>query len=681
MKTDVADLAKLGLGLCGAVVVARMLWKLKARALEKQSEDKKEPSGNVTSPKSNASGAPSEGLWIYFGSQMGTAEGFSRELEEEASKLEIPAMVVDMEDFDPDIFVQHKAVIMVVATYGEGDPTDNAVEFYKWIHEDGREQDCLKGMNFAVMGLGNRQYVNFNSVGKAIDKQLEILGATRVYERGEGDDDQNIEEDFEQWKENGLWPALRKALGKEESQGKEEGLESAETALSRLTLQVKMGESVRDLPVDPLVQVGGADIIGKWYFQASQAPVVVCEELRQKPNLEGGKTTKHLEFDIKQLPGVSWRTADNLEVLPQNPSDVVEWFAERLKVHDHLEHYMTFTRTNTTKPVKKPFPAPCKVQTALSIYCDLCALPQRSTAKRFAPLVQDAADREVLFALVQDREAYQVLLDGRLTLQDFFELFMQSAEIDLSAFVQICQRQKNRPYTIASSSKEDSTRIGICVSLVQEETKPVQTVLKELSTKGIEVPRASAYLQKLGACASQPRRFRGLCSEMLCARTTRGEKLWIAARASSFRLPKRTTTPIIMLGAGTGLAPFRGFVREFMAEKGSRSKTVLFFGCTRSDEDFIYKKELEDAVQKEPPALKQLVTAFSREQKEKIYVQHRLRENSAEVKQMMADGGYIFVCGATSMGKQVRDELVTILGSADYFDRLKTEQRYVEELW
>ena len=131
-----------------------------------------------------------------------------------------------------------------------------------------------------------------------------------------------------------------------------EGLESAETALSRLTLQVKMGESVRDLPVDPLVQVGGADIIGKWYFQASQAPVVVCEELRQKPNLEGGKTTKHLEFDIKQLPGVSWRTADNLEVLPQNPSDVVEWFAERLKVHDHLEHYMTFTRTNTTKPVK-----------------------------------------------------------------------------------------------------------------------------------------------------------------------------------------------------------------------------------------------------------------------------------------------------------------------------------------
>ncbi|CAK9031031.1 NADPH--cytochrome P450 reductase 3 (CPR) (P450R) [Durusdinium trenchii] len=681
MRKDVSDLVQLGLGLGAAAVVAGILWKLKRRSEGAQPSVTKKDGGRREVPRSAASQGPSQGLWIYFGSQMGTAEGFARELEEEASKFDIEATVVDMEDFDPDTFLEHKAVVMVMATYGEGDPTDNAVEFYKWIHEDGREEGCLKGMSFAVMGLGNRQYVNFNMVGKEVDKQLEVLGASRVYERGEGDDDQNIEEDFEQWKENGLWPALRKALGKEENQAKDEGLESAEAALQRLTLQVKMAESARGLPVDPLVQVGGADIIGKWYFQASQASVVACEELRQKPDIDGGKTTKHLEFDVKQLPGVSWRTADNLEVLPQNPDGVVEWFADRLKVKDQLEHHMTFVRTNTSKPVKKPFPAPCKVQIALSIYCDLCTFPQRNTAKRFAPLVQDAADREALFGLVQDREAYQVLVDGRLTLRDFFELFMPSADIDLSAFVQLCQRQKNRPYTIASSSKEDSTRIGICVSMVQENHKSPEAVLKELGARGITLPQESAYLQRLGETASAPRRFRGLCSEMLCLRTSKGEKLWIAARASTFRLPKRTTTPIIMLGAGTGLAPFRGFVREFMVEKGSRSKTVLFFGCTKSDEDFIYKEELDQATKADPPALKEMITAFSREQKEKIYVQHRLREKSGDVKQMIDNGGYIFVCGATSMGKQVRDELEKILGSADYLERLKTEQRYVEELW
>ena len=298
------------------------------------------------------------------------------------------------------------------------------------------------------------------------------------------------------------------------------------------------------------------------------------------------------------------------------------------------------------RALRKPFPAPCTVHTALSLYCDLVAFPHKNVAKRFMPFVQEAADQEALLALVKDREAYQVLSEGRLTLKDFMELF--PCDIDLGTFVQICQRQKNRPYTIASSSKEDSTRIGICVSMVQEALKPLPDVFTELKSKGFHVPQAAAYLQRL---TSTERTFRGLCSEMLCTRTGNGARLWIAARPSSFRLPKRTTTPIVMLGAGTGLAPFRGFVREFTAEKGSRSRTCLFFGCTKSQEDFIYKEELEEAVEQQN--LKQLITAFSREQKEKIYVQHRLRERQEEVKQMIADGGYIFVCGATSMGKQV----------------------------
>ena len=88
------------------------------------------------------------------------------------------------EDFDPDIFVQHKAVIMVVATYGEGDPTDNAVEFYKWIHEDDREQDCLKGMNFTVMGLGNRPdviLINSDMHLHNLDFRYCIIGIVRMH--------------------------------------------------------------------------------------------------------------------------------------------------------------------------------------------------------------------------------------------------------------------------------------------------------------------------------------------------------------------------------------------------------------------------------------------------------------------------------------------------------------------
>mmetsp|Transcript_23536 Transcript_23536/g.79804 ORF Transcript_23536/g.79804 Transcript_23536/m.79804 type:complete len:144 (-) Transcript_23536:113-544(-) len=135
------------------------------------------------------------------------------------------------------------------------------------------------------------------------------------------------------------------------------------------------------------------------------------------------------------------------------------------------------------------------------------------------------------------------------------------------------------------------------------------------------------------------------------------------------------------IGAGTGVAPFRGFVREFKAENGARQKTMLFFGCQKSDVDFLYKDEFQEALDAEPKVLGELVNAFSREQDKKVYVQHRLRERAQDVAAMVQDGGYIYVCGATSMGAAIRDELTIALGSPDYVTRLLTEGRYIEELW
>mmetsp|Transcript_94287 Transcript_94287/g.170319 ORF Transcript_94287/g.170319 Transcript_94287/m.170319 type:complete len:690 (+) Transcript_94287:56-2125(+) len=689
MGAHSSDLLKLGAAVVASVTIARFLWTRFVSKSSKEGQEKKVQDAASEGTGKGAAGeqAPEEGIWIYFGSQSGTAEGFAKELEQEASSHDIAATVVDMEDFDADVFVQHKTVVIVVATYGEGDPPDNATEFYKWIQDLSLASDLLKGVTYTVMGLGNRQYVHFNSSSKAAHKHLARLGATSVYPAGEGDDDQNLEEDFEQWKGNGLWPSLRKAVGVggEQEAGADSGaLESAEAVLSKLPLKLELAAVQKDLPLDPLVQVGGADVLGKWYFHASLAPVCVCDELRQVVDEAGGKTTKHIEFNVKQLPALDWRTADNLEVLPQNPDSEIEWFAQRLGVLDQLDTSLTFVRASSTqKAVKKPFPAPCLVRTALGIYCDLCATPSRAAARRLAALATDPQDRAALEKLLLDRESYQLLAGdkGRLKLRDFFELFLPSAEVDLGAFLQLCPRQKSRAYTIASSSKEDPSKIAICVSLVQEPLMSLKALLGGLEGRGHPFPRASSYLKQLDVEADQPRSFRGVCSTMLCTRTTRGEKLWVYSRASSFRLPRRTTTPIIMLGAGTGMAPFRAFVREFKAEKGVRTRTMFFFGCTKRDEDFIYKEELEEALVAQPPALKELVTAFSREQAQKVYVQHRLRERAADVKQAVLDGAYIYVCGATSMGKQVRDELIEALGTADYLDRLQTEGRFVEELW
>lgn len=158
-------------------------------------------------------------------------------------------------------------------------------------------------------------------------------------------------------------------------------------------------------------------------------------------------------------------------------------------------------------------------------------------------------------------------------------------------------------------------------------------------------------------------------------------------RASGWRpdpLPSGCRTdsaPIVMLGAGTGLAPFRGFVREFRAEGAARTQTELFFGCRRHDEDFIYKDELLDALRGDPPALRELHTAFSREQAEKVYVQHILRDKAAKVRPMLQQGAYVYVCGALAMGASIREEMAALLGGEEALQRLAKDGRYLEELW
>jgi len=209
----------------------------------------------------------------------------------------------------------------------------------------------------------------------------------------------------------------------------------------------------------------------------------------------------------------------------------------------------------------------------------------------------------------------------------------------------------------------------------------MSSLIDGLGARGHPVPHAARYLDSIGEAAQQPRCFKGLCSSMLCTDVAVGQDLLIYARASSFRLPKKSSLPIIMIGAGTGVAPFRAFVREFMAEKGKRQKTILFFGCTNRDQDFLYKEEFNDALARQPPALKELVTAFSREQKEKIYVQNRLHDRAPEISQFISDGAYVYVCGAVAMGNTIREELTKIMGSEAHISRLQKEGRFVEELW
>jgi sulfite reductase (NADPH) flavoprotein alpha-component len=158
--------------------------------------------------------------------------------------------------------------------------------------------------------------------------------------------------------------------------------------------------------------------------------------------------------------------------------------------------------------------------------------------------------------------------------------------------------------------------------------------------------------------------------------------------SSKFRMPEDNDVPMIMVGPGTGIAPFRAFLQERKA-LGARGKSWLFFGSQRERCDYFYKEEW-DALKKEG-YLERLDCAFSRDQEHKIYVQHRMHESSAELWKWLEEGAHFFVCGdAKRMAKDVDAALRQIVekeGGMDgekaneYIERMKTEKRYKRDVY
>jgi sulfite reductase (NADPH) flavoprotein alpha-component len=180
----------------------------------------------------------------------------------------------------------------------------------------------------------------------------------------------------------------------------------------------------------------------------------------------------------------------------------------------------------------------------------------------------------------------------------------------------------------------------------------------------------------------------GVCSTFLADRAVESSVPIFVQRTSQFRIPKDQAAPMIMIGAGTGIAPFRGFLHERQA-KGAGGKNWLFFGEQHSSTDFYYKTELD--LLRRQGYLERLDTAFSRDQSQKVYVQHRLLENGDQVWRWLQEGAQLYVCGdASRMAKDVDSALRSIArrhgqldqeGADAYINQLSREKRYLRDVY
>ena len=352
------------------------------------------------------------------------------------------------------------------------------------------------------------------------------------------------------------------------------------------------------------------------------------------------KDTRHYEISLAGS-GLTYEVGDSLGIFPSNPPELVE---EIIKALHCTGDEQVPAAEGGTKSLREALLKDYAIKDPSKQF--LTALAERGGDS--TPLLRELLDPE----RKKDLEEFLWGMEYIDFLADHPSIRFTPEE-----FVKFLRKLIPRLYSIASSIKANPEQVHLTVATVRYE--------------------------------SHGRQRKGVCSTFLAERVPTGGTLPVFFHvAKGFRLPEDGNTPIIMVGPGTGVAPFRAYLQERKAT-GAAGKNWLFFGEQREKEDFLYREEFEQ-YQKEG-FLTRFDTAFSRDQAHKVYVQNRMLENAAEIWKWLEEGAHFFVCGdAQRMAKDVDAALHKIAENeggktpeqaAEYIEALKKEKRYKRDVY
>ena len=518
-------------------------------------------------------------LTILFGTESGNAEALAAQVRKAATKLGSAPKVVDMADFTPAQAAAVENLVIIAATWGEGDPPQRAVDFYEALMAD--DAPRFEKTRFAVLALGDRAYAQFCEIGRKIDERLAALGGARITDRIECDLD--FETPATGW---------------------------IDSTLERLNAEV----GIKDVGAS-IIHVDFARPGADAATRARPFEAEITESIR----LTGSRSTSDTHHVALSLEGsgIQYEPGDSLGVIPSNDPALADAVLKAAGLDGDA-----------------------KLRDALIDRLDITTL----TVKQ----MEDFARETGTTPLPADWAAGRQIID-----------LLETAPGALTAeqLTALLRPLPPRYYSIASSRKSVGDEAHLLVAGLRYN--------------------------------SHGRDRAGVASVDITARHREGDKLKVFLRPNQhFRLPSDESRPIIMVGPGTGLAPFRGFLQEREATAAT-GRNWLIFGHRNYTHDFLYQLELQDWLKSS--LLTRLDIAFSRDQPEKRYVQNALWDARSDLYAWLKDGAALYVCGdANAMAKDVHATLLRILadqGQQDEaaakaeLDGIRRDGRYLRDVY
>eukprot|EP01113_Clastostelium_recurvatum_P037740 TRINITY_DN5547_c1_g1_i4.p1 TRINITY_DN5547_c1_g1~~TRINITY_DN5547_c1_g1_i4.p1 ORF type:complete len:1173 (-),score=234.29 TRINITY_DN5547_c1_g1_i4:17-3535(-) len=617
------------------------------------------------------------GVLVLYGSNSGACEGFAQRIASHATKKGYKATLSTLDNNVGNLPV-HVPVIIVTSSY-EGKAPDNARAFVSWLEGVSvTQRDSLKGVAYTILGCGHTDWVRtYQAVPKLIDAKLSEAGATSFLGRGEANSNGDFFGDFDEWFAQ-LWPSISKFYNIEAIPSPNMSPRSSSSSSSpQLTVDIiqnsrssllRQGDMSAGSVIcnNVLTSSSPSSSFSSPSSSSSLSPLSPTSTVTSATSLSPNddiEVKRHIELALPE--GMTYRAGDYLAILPVNPRSSVSRALSRFGMNNDTQIVVS----GNSDVLSYPSNYPINAAEFFSNYVELAQVVTRKQLRDLAAHVannnntRDGTTYKTLMELSEDAHIYdQNVLQKRLSVLDILESFPRlSSSVTLGEFISMLPPMRIRQYSISSSPLWHPHHVTLSVSVVDSPA---------WSGHGL---------------------FKGVASNFLSGLLPQ-DQLSVAVRRSptAFHLPTDPSTPIIMVCAGSGIAPFRGFIQERASQVASGrelGRALLFFGCRHPDTDYIYKDEL---ARWERLGAVTIYTAFSRfvpssstsshdnnnsnnnnNNNDPItpikYVHHRLWQERATVLDllMQQDDARIYVCGSgTRMAPEVRRTFVNIYKEA-----------------